>query len=58
MNLSLPPENIRKAYDFLNFSGDKESVHWEGMGETIFKISFDFPISQGSFKRMTLGVKY
>ena len=40
------------------FSGDKESVHWEGMGETIFKISFDFPISQGSFKRMTLGVKY
>ena len=30
--LSLPPENIRKPYDFLMFSGDTERVHWEQMG--------------------------
>ena len=30
--LSLPPENIRKSYDFLMFSGGKERVHWEEIG--------------------------
>ena len=58
MHLSLPLENIRKTYDLLIFSGDKESVHWERMGETIFKISFDFPMSQGSFKKKTLWVRH
>ena len=24
-----PPENIRKPYGFLMFSGGRESVHWE-----------------------------
>ena len=27
--LSLPPENIRKLYDFLRFSGGRERVHTE-----------------------------
>ena len=26
-----PPENIRKPYDFLMFSGGRERVHWERM---------------------------
>ena len=30
--LSLPPENIRKPYGFLVFSGGRERVHWERMG--------------------------
>ena len=30
--LFLPPENIRKPYGFLMFSGGRESVHWEQMG--------------------------
>ena len=30
--LSLAPENIRKPYRFLTFSGDRERVHWERMG--------------------------
>ena len=29
--LSLPPENIRKPYGFLMFSGGTEKVHWEQM---------------------------
>ena len=32
---SLPPENIRKPYIFLMFSGDRERVHWEQMGQLI-----------------------
>ena len=28
----LPPENIRKLYCFLMFSGGREGVHWERMG--------------------------
>ena len=31
--LFLPPENIRKPYGFLMFSGGREKVHWEQMGE-------------------------
>ena len=27
--VSLPPENIRKPYGFLMFSGGRERVHWE-----------------------------
>ena len=27
-----PPENIRKPYGFLMFSGGRERVHWERMG--------------------------
>ena len=30
--LSLPPENFRKSYGFMVFSGGKERVHWERMG--------------------------
>ena len=30
--LYLPPENIRKPYGFLMFSGVSKSVHWEKMG--------------------------
>ena len=29
--LSLPPENIRKPYVFLIFSGGRERLHWEQM---------------------------
>ena len=29
--LSLPPQNIRKPYSFLMFSGGRERVHWEQM---------------------------
>ena len=29
---SLHPENIRKTYGFLMFSGSREKVHWECMG--------------------------
>ena len=32
--LSLPPENIRKLYDFL-FLGVRERVHWERMGQRV-----------------------
>ena len=28
----LPPENIRRSYGFLMFSGSRKSVHWEQMG--------------------------
>ena len=27
-----PPENIRKPYGFLTFSGGREMVHWKQMG--------------------------
>ena len=27
-----PPENIRKLYGFLMFSGGRERMHWEQMG--------------------------
>ena len=30
--LSLPPENIKKPYGFLIFSGARERVHWEKLG--------------------------
>ena len=30
--LSLPPENIRKPYGFVVFSGGREIMHWERMG--------------------------
>ena len=30
--LSLPPENIRKPYGFLMFSGIRERAHWGQMG--------------------------
>ena len=30
--VSLPPEKIRKTYNFLMSSGDKEKVHWERTG--------------------------
>ena len=30
--LSLPPENIRKPYSFLMFSGSRERVHWKRIG--------------------------
>ena len=29
----LPPENIRKLYCFLMFSGGRERVHWKQMGQ-------------------------
>ena len=32
MHPSLPPENIRKPFGFLMFSGGREGVHWEQMG--------------------------
>ena len=31
ITLSVPPENIRKPYGFLMFSGGRERVHWEQM---------------------------
>ena len=30
--LSLHPENFRKPYGFLMFSGGRERAHWEQMG--------------------------
>ena len=30
--LPLPPENIRRPYGFLLFSGVRERVYWERMG--------------------------
>ena len=30
--LSVPPENIRKPYGFLMFSGSREGLHWKQMG--------------------------
>ena len=30
---STPPENIRKPYCFLMFSGGRERVHWEQTGK-------------------------
>ena len=30
---SPPPENIRKPYGFLMFSGGRERMHWEQMGQ-------------------------
>ena len=30
--LSVPPENIRKPYDFFMFLGGRKRVHWEQMG--------------------------
>ena len=32
MHYSLPPENARKPYGFLTFSGGRKRVHWEQMG--------------------------
>ena len=34
--LSLPPENIGKTYGFLMFSGGREGVDWEQMGQFKF----------------------
>ena len=31
-----PPENIRKPYGFLMFSGGRERLHWEQMGLEVF----------------------
>ena len=31
-NFLYPPENIRKPYGFLMFSGGREKVHWKQMG--------------------------
>ena len=31
------PENIRKPYDFLMFSGGRKIAHWERMGQLISK---------------------
>ena len=30
--LYLPPENIKKPYGFLMFSGGREGVHWKQIG--------------------------
>ena len=36
--LSVTPENIRKPYDFLMFSGGRKRVHWERIGYSWIKL--------------------